>query len=786
MTRHQLLRRSAFALHPPAPDVPTAKVSPLKFLLGRFHPAPSNEESHARLTVPSNFPDFIDHWSPTKFRRFGTTAALCCPPLLYLSPVTGVIWTGLTAAYWAIGLQDLAQREHSVRRNFPVLGNLRYIMETLRPEIQQYFVERDTDDVPFSRERRALIYRRAKGASDTIPFGSKRPAYDVGYEWLDHSAFPTSVSAASLRVPIGAHSVAFCSNQTMDRSEMPCEQGLSKGEHKHHVAAPLGTADPRTAASAVSGSGPSGSAMPGVSTRDSEDRDVEGMGTAAQGDASREWAATDGGLHRGHRHGPADGVRDGSAWCSQAYSASLLNISAMSYGAMSSQAIEAYARGCGQARYPFYFNTGEGGFAPIHDVAGEHGAHIVFQLGTGYFGARTARGGLDDAKLRDVMSRPHVKMLEIKLSQGAKPGHGGILPKAKLTEEIARVRGVPMGHDVHSPAGHSEFNTGRQLGEFLRRVRACSHGKPVGVKLCVGDVISTLRLIAGFVETGSAPDFITVDGAEGGTGAAPVEFANSIGRPMLDGLSFVHTALVGCGLRAGHAHGVGGMHVSVDHRDCQGVHISTDDVLNGNGGSANSDTVSAATRAVMTRTMAAKGCLSHGRLVGPHDDAVAEEHVFHPQARVRLIASGKVTSGITVVRALMAGADMVNSARAFMMAVGCIQSLKCNTNRCPVGVATQDPLLSEALDPVEKGRRVARFHASTMHSVAEILGAAGVGSAAELRPHMLHRRTSVAEALSYEAIYFREPVVHGALLVGTGPPGLQAAWDHAVSLERRA
>jgi len=348
-------------------------------------------------------------------------------------------------AYWlfiiilpliAMGIHDMMQTGHTLLRVYPVIGHIRYLFETIRPEIQQYFVESDTDGRPINREFRALVYQRAKGQRDTRPFGTVFDVYRNGYEWIDHSLAPKPV---------------------IDKN-------------------------PR--------------------------------------------------------------VRFGGPDCTQPYDASPLNISAMSFGALSKNAIMALNKGAKIGG--FAHNTGEGGLSPYHL---KHGGDLVWQIGTGYFGCRNADGGFDQDLFEKKATQDVVKMIEIKLSQGAKPGHGGILPAVKLTQEIADIRHVPMGHDVVSPAAHSAFSTPTGLLEFVAKLRKLSGGKPVGFKLCIGRKSEFLAICKAMVATGITPDFITVDGGEGGTGAAPVEMTNSVGMPLRDGLIFTHNALVGTGMR---------------------------------------------------------------------------------------------------------------------------------------------------------------------------------------------------------------------------------------------
>ncbi len=352
--------------------------------------------------------------------------------------------------------------------------------------------------------------------------------------------------------------------------------------------------------------------------------------------------------------------------CRQPYSASLLNISAMSFGSLSRNAVLALSRGAKLGN--FAHNTGEGGVSSYHL---EGGADLIWQIGTGYFGCRTIDGGFDPDAFAERAGHPNVKMIELKLSQGAKPGHGGILPAAKLTSEIAGIRGVPLGQDVLSPPAHSAFSTPVGLLEFVARLRELSGGKPVGFKLCVGKRREFLAICKAMLKTGITPDFIAVDGGEGGTGAAPLEFTNHMGTPLVEGLIFVHNALVGFGLRR----------------------------------------------------------------------------------QLRVIASGKVTSGFEMVKRLALGADMCNSARGMMLALGCIQALKCNTNRCPTGVTSQDPLLVRGLVPEDKAAKVANFHHELLGSVGELMGAMGIEHPDDLKPWHLLRRTGPNEVRHYNEIY---------------------------------
>ncbi|MDO8862096.1 FMN-binding glutamate synthase family protein [Haliea sp. E1-2-M8] len=334
-----------------------------------------------------------------------------------------------------VGLYDLLQTRRAVLRNYPVVGHFRYLFEGIRPEIRQYFIESDSDELPFSRRQRAIVYQRAKSDLDKRPFGTLENVYRSDYEWINHSLQPVYIPDHNFRVIVGED-----------------------------------TAQP--------------------------------------------------------------------------YSASVFNISAMSFGAMSANAIRALNAGARQGG--FYHDTGEGGISPYHR---EHGGDLVWEVGTGYFGCRDAKGRFSEERFAENAREPQVKMIELKLSQGAKPGQGGLLPGAKVTGEIASTRGIPEGEDCHSPAVHSAFSTPIELLQFVARLRELSGGKPTGFKLAVGHPWEWFAIARAMQETGIVPDFIVVDGGEGGTGAAPLEFADHVGVPMREGLMLVHNTLVGLELR---------------------------------------------------------------------------------------------------------------------------------------------------------------------------------------------------------------------------------------------
>ncbi|MBA86316.1 FMN-binding glutamate synthase family protein [Thalassobius sp. S69A] len=488
----------------------------------------------------------------------------------------------------AVGIHDLSQKNHAVNRNYPIIGHLRYFLESIRPEIRQYLLEDERDEVPFSREARSLVYQRAKGVEDKKPFGTHERVYDAGYSWLTHSIRPRIVENWDFRVTIG---------------------------------------------------------------------------------------------------GPQ---------CTQPYDASLYNISAMSFGSLSANAILALNKGAKAGR--FAHDTGEGGISKYHR---QGGGDLIFQVASGYFGCRTPDGAFDPEKFAARATDPQVKMIEIKLSQGAKPGHGGMLPAAKITAEISEARGIPMGVDCVSPAAHSAFETPLGLMEFVAKLRDLSGGKPVGFKLCIGHRREFMCIVKAMLQSGITPDFITVDGKEGGTGSAPLEFANRVGMPMLEGLNFVHNTLRGAGLRD----------------------------------------------------------------------------------RIRIGAAGKIVSAYDIARALALGADWCNSARGFMFAIGCIQAQACHTNKCPVGLATQDQARQKALDPVSKAERVTRLHTNTLKALAEITGAAGLEHPGAFLPYHFMFRTKNADFLDGNEAFPELP--HEYLLHPADYPEFDALHDkwHRASSE---
>ncbi|WP_431813330.1 FMN-binding glutamate synthase family protein [Kocuria sp. cx-455] len=480
-----------------------------------------------------------------------------------------------------VGIRDATQRRHAILRNFPVLGRARFFLEEIRPEIQQYFIERNWDGKPFNRDQRSLIYSRAKGFKGDKAFGTELNVNQPGYEYFVQSIAPKAAPEVEHRVRLG---------------------------------------------------------------------------------------------------GPD---------CTQPYDASLLNISSMSFGSLSKNAVLAMNKGAAQGG--FAQETGEGGLTKYHL---QYGADLIWEFGSGYFGARTADGHFDPEKFREKSNTEQVKAVTIKLSQGAKPGLGGVLPGTKVTAEIAEARGVPEGETCISPASHSAFTTPRELVRFIAQLRELSNGKPIGFKLCIGSRVEILAICKAMIEEKTTPDFIIVDGSEGGTGAAPLEYQDHVGTPLTEGVILLHNALVGSGLRD----------------------------------------------------------------------------------RIKIGAAGKVISGHDIVRHIIQGADFCMSARAMMMAVGCIQAQKCHTNKCPVGVATQDPRLYQALDVDSKGDRVERYHRLTVEETGQIIATMGCERPEQMTREMLRRRITATESISYESLY--RWLGRGELFEGV-EGGWGEDWDYA-------
>ncbi|QRF58360.1 FMN-binding glutamate synthase family protein [Variovorax paradoxus] len=387
---------------------------------------------------------------PVRYTAFALCVAGFAASLAFVlaSPHLWFAWLALVvfAVLAGTGVHDLRQTRHAILRNYPVIGHLRFLLEFIRPEIRQYFIESDAEAAPFSRAQRSLVYQRAKGEPDNRPFGTQLDVTIAGYEWINHSMQPTKLAGHDFRIVIG--------------------------------------------------------------------------GTPQPADAN-----------------PAQ-------VCTQPYSASVFNISAMSFGALSANAILALNQGARSGG--FAHDTGEGSISQHHRV---HGGDLIWEIGSGYFGCRNDDGSFSEERFVANARDPQVKMIEIKLSQGAKPGHGGVLPAPKVTPEIAAARGVPIGVDCISPSSHSAFSTPTEMMHFVARLRELSGGKPTGFKFCLGHPWEWFGIVKAMQATGITPDFIVVDGAEGGTGAAPVEFSDHVGAPLQEGLLLVHNTLLGVNLR---------------------------------------------------------------------------------------------------------------------------------------------------------------------------------------------------------------------------------------------
>jgi len=473
-------------------------------------------------------------------------------------------WSFLTllipAVLFYLAFKDAFQTKHTIRKNYPIIGRLRYILEEIRPELRQYFWEGELDGKPFNRRERSIVYQRAKNEKQTVSFGMQDDPNRIGYEWASHSVYPKTISDFNFRTTIG------------------------------------------------------------------------------------------------------------NELCSQPYSASIYNISAMSYGALSKKAIESLNKGAKLGM--FAHNTGEGGISNYHRSGGD----LIWQIGTGYFGCRDEHGFFSDTLFAERSQYPEVKMIELKLSQGAKPGHGGLLPAEKNTVEVSKIRNVKPHTTVHSPSSHSSFSNATELAHFLGKLRKLSGGKPVGFKICIGRKDEFIDIIKAISETGIYPDFITIDGAEGGTGAAPLEFIDYMGMALSDALVFANKTLIEFGIR------------------------------------------------------------NH----------------------IKLLASGKIISAFDLAKTMALGADACYSARGMMFALGCIQALQCDSGHCPVGIATQEPLLFEGMDVTDKSVRVATFHKNTMKAFGEFIGACGFNKPTEIDPAVFHKRIEHGKNMSFAEMYFND------------------------------
>eukprot|EP00760_Papus_ankaliazontas_P033216 PhM_4_TR6240/c0_g1_i1/m.86682 len=520
--------------------------------------------SHFR--AGAGMPELIEKWGRGPFMKTCAVASATTVGLAASGNIVAAAVLGVPTALFAVrGVLDIKQERRTILRNFPVLGHIRYIFESIRPEIRQYFVESDQESTPFTREQRALVYQRSKSDVDSNPFGTRRDVRAEGYEWALHSMYPAAkIALEDARITFGT-----------------------------------------------------------------EASDVK-----------------------------------------KPYNASIYNVSAMSFGAISSAAVLALNGGAKLGG--FYHNTGEGGISR-HHIAG--GGDIVWNIGSGYFGCRDpATGKFSPERFAENAARDQVRMIEIKLSQGAKPGHGGLLPGSKVTAAIAEARGVQIGQTCDSPSRHSAFDSPETLLEFAAKLRELSGGKPVGIKMCVGNPVELARVVRASERLGMYFDFITVDGGEGGTGAAPAEYTNHIGTPLSEGLYLVHNMLVGAGIRD----------------------------------------------------------------------------------KTRVIASGKIISGFSLFRAMTLGADTANAARGFMFSLGCIQSLKCHTNMCPTGIATQDEELIQGLSVTDKRVRVYNFQKKTVEAALDITASCGFSAVTDVRSRpVLMVRTSPNTAVFMQELYPR-------------------------------
>ncbi len=497
------------------------------------------------------------------------TITVLCGILVYFVPDVGnFILLAVSLIVTLLAIYDaFIQKKHSLLRAFPVIARLRWFFEEEREKIQQYFIEDDLNGTPINREKRSIVYQRAKKETETVPFGTQHNLYEKGYEFVKHSLFPTD-----------------------------------------------------------------------------------------------------------HHHIKGDMLVFGSDKCEKKYESSIINISAMSFGSLSKNAIKALNQGAKMGN--FAHNTGEGGVSPYHLQGGD----LIFQVGTGYFGAGKTidnKRHFDDAIFKENAIRPEVKMIEIKLSQGAKPGHGGILPAKKNTEEIAKIRSVEPFTRVDSPPGHSAFSNFEEMIPFLQKVRELSGGKPIGIKFCVGNNEEIEEMIKAFAEANNYPDFIAVDGGEGGTGSAPLEFSNYVGTPLLDGLAFVYKTLV----------------------------------------------------------------------------------KYKLKEQIKIIASGKAIDAFDIVKLMAMGADAVGMARSFMLSLGCIQARECNLDSCPVGVATQNEDLVEALVVEDKNIRVKNYHSKTIEAVKEVVAAMGKHAITEVQSKDVFRRNKAGDIVSLEEVYFKKETI---------------------------
>jgi glutamate synthase domain-containing protein 2 len=456
--------------------------------------------------------------------------------------------------------QDITQKEHAVRRNFPVIGRLRYFLERQGEYFRQYFFAGDRQEMPFNRAARAWIYRTAKGVSSTIGFGSTNDLREPGSIIFVNAAFPV---------------------QEEERAPTPA-------------------------------------------------------------------------------------LLIGEGYCQSPFLArSVFNVSGMSFGAISVPAVRALSRGA--ALPGCWLNTGEGGLSPYHL---EGGGDVIFQIGTAKYGIRDLEGRFSPGRAKELANV--VKAFEIKLSQGAKPGKGGILPGAKVTGEIAGIRGIPAGRDSISPNRHTDIANVGELLDFIARLRELT-GRPVGVKTAIGGEQFIVELIEAVLRRGpeTAPDFLTIDGGEGGSGAAPQPLADHMSLPLMEALPLVASHLINARLNQ----------------------------------------------------------------------------------RIRLVASGKLVTSARAAWALCLGADFVTTARGFMFALGCIQSLRCHTNQCPTGVTTHNRRLQRGLVVEEKHLRVAKYATAMNHEIDMIAHSCGVRHARDLRRRHARIVQTAGKSVPLDVLY---------------------------------
>lgn len=454
-------------------------------------------------------------------------------------------WVYLILIIIAIGLRDILQKKHTIQHNFPVLGHFRYMIEKIGPEIRQYIVANNREELPFNRRQRSWIYASSKRENNYQGFGTDQNMQEPGYVLIKPSMLPFRAPAVN-------------------------PHHISTGAHQYAI--------------------PSAKVIGAYHNRKKP--------------------------YRPH---------------------SIINVSAMSFGSLSARAIESLNKG--SLAFGNYHNTGEGGLSPYH----QFGADVVFNMGTSYFGVRDHEGNFIMEKLvKMTTAKPFVKLIELKLSQGAKPGKGGVLPASKITAEVAEIRQVPMGKDIVSPPYHSAFTNIPEMVEFIEKM-ADQTGLPVGIKSAVGKTDMWEELADIMVETGKGPDFITIDGGEGGTGAAPPSFADHVSLPLVFAFSTVYKIFQKRGL--------------------------TD--------------------------------------------------------KITFIASGKLGLPAQAVMAFSMGADVINVAREAMMSIGCIQAQSCHTNRCPTGIATNNPWLESGIDPALKSERFKNYMQTLSKEIIEITHAAG-------------------------------------------------------------